>query len=163
MGACRSISWGKHRSVTRNNWKNQAPSILNVASKWCYIGTSFIFCTSDLSEKITSNMIMIYNHLQHRKNSPAGMMIRHQPPYYSEFSANFVISKSGRATEPSPDICGHATGKMKYRIWDPLKHVEGNTRGQTCYPLLSMTMPGKPLVFVLIDYALRFRVFFFNV
>ena len=119
------------------------------------------FCVSNLS--VWENELK-HDHLQlnplQQKNSPTGMMMRHRPPYYSEFSANFVISKSGRAKEPSPYICGHATGKMKYRIWDPLKHVEGNTRGQTCNPLLSMTMPGKPLVFVLIDYALRFRVFF---
>lgn len=41
----------------------------------------------------------------------------------SELSANFVISKLGRVPlHRPPDICGHATGKMKYRIWDPLKH-----------------------------------------
>lgn len=65
---------------------------------------------------MSSNMIIYNSTLFNKKNSPAGMMMRHRPPYYSELSANLVISKSGRATEPSPDICGHATGKMKYRI-----------------------------------------------
>ena len=150
----------QHRSVPRNSWKNQAPSILNVASKWCYIGTSFIFCISLYSksfgnEKITSNMIMIYN-LQLSSKQRKLTCWYDDSPYYSESSGQLCNQQIG---EGNGTIGHHPTPRhLRPRHWqDEIPNLRSpeapaGTQGeQTCYPLSSMTMPGNPLVFVLID------------